>query len=408
VRSWVPSLSERRSVLPSLPSRLPVRALIALLAGLLAGAAAAPAQAARQIPVGMSNVANQVMNSGRYVYAIRFVPDRDTRVYRFFSGFKLEGSEVVDGDGGSYADGDGGVILARLVEVKRNGEPDVHRVIATERVAAAKRYRESRAQYGSPDTTQLFYFDMDGARLRGNRMYAMVYSNVADQPARNWFSENSPVVSSAAAGPNDRNTTNPNARHPIAGLDPREAVAWSINAGRTWRWGRQVGHGFTHGAYSGTAAEESGTRLPWYGLQRAPGTRPVGIQPYYAYGARGSYTMVAHNVPRSTVLTQAGGYSPRGEGVGVVTVRNLRTGQSGVTDSLGSGLRKGWLHPRVRLARGDSYEISNSGTVFKQEGDEFIQGVFGVGGGLWPFRTGDDGADMAELFALPHPWFARA
>ena len=379
-----------------------------LFAALAAGTLAVPAQAARQIPVGMSNVANQVMNSGGYAYAIRFVADRDTRLYRFFSGFKLEGSDVVDGDGGSYADGDAGVILARLVEVKRNGEPDVHRVIVSERVAAAMRYRESRAQYGSPDITQLLYFDMRGARLEAGRMYAMVYTNVADQPARNWFSENSPVVSAAAAGPNGRNTRDPDARHPIAGLDPREAVAWSINAGRTWRWGRQVGHGFTHGAYSGTASEESGTRLPWYGMQRAPGTRPVGIQPYYAYGARGSYTMVAHDVPRGTVLTQAGGYSPRGEGVGVVTVKNLRTGQTGVTQSLGSGLRKGWLHPRVRLRRGDSYEISNTGTVFKQEGDEFIQGVFGVGGGLWPFRTDDDGADMAELFALPHPWFASA
>jgi hypothetical protein len=382
--------------------RLPSRTLLALLAALVL---ATPAQAARQIPVGMSNVANQVMNSGRYAYAIRFVPDRKTRLYRFFSGFNLEGSSMVDGDG-RYGDGDGGVILARLVHVKPNGEPDVNRVIASERVPAAERYRESRSQYGNPDVTQLLYFDMGGARLYAHRLYAMVYTNDAGQPGHDWFSENSPVVADVASGPNGRNNLNPNARHPIAGLDPREAVAWSINGGRTWRWGRHVGHGFTHGAYSGTASEESGTRLPWYGIQRAPGTRPVGIQPYYAYGARGRYTVVAHDVPRRTVLTQAGGYSPRGEPVGAVTVTNLRTGQTGVTESLGAGLKKGWLRPRVTVQAGDSYSISNTGTVFKQEGDEFIVGVFGVGGGLWPFRTDDDGADMGELFALPHPWFA--
>ncbi len=389
--------------------RLPARVAFLTLAALVLALApaATPARGARQIPVGMSNVANQVMNSGGYAYAIRFVPDRDTRLYRFFSGFNLEGSDAVDARGGSYARGDGGVILARLVGVKGNGEPDLHRVIAQERVGAMARYRQSRGQYGSPDVTELLYFDMGGARLRAGHMYAMVYTNAAGDPGHDWFSENSPVVAASAAGPNGRNTRDAHARHAIAGLDPREAVAWSVNDGRTWRWGRHVGHGFTHGAYSGSASEESGTRLPWYGMQRALGTRPVGIQPYYAYGDRGSFTVVARNVPRPTVLTQAGGYGPKGEPVGVVTVKNLRTGEAGVTESLGSGLKKGWLHPRVTVARGDDYSISNSGTVYKQEGDEFIVGVFGVGGGLWPFQTEDNHTDLAELFALPHPWFTR-
>lgn len=391
--------------MPSFPFRHCLRAGLLALAALVL--AAPQAHAARQIPIGMSNVANQVMNSGRYAYAIRFVPDRNTRLYRFFSGFNLEGSDAVDGDGASYARGDGGVIVARLVHVKRNGEPDMHRVIAQERVGALERYRQSRDQYGSPDITELLYFDLGGARLRAGHMYAVVYSNDAGNPGHDWFSENSPVVAASAAGPNGRNTRDANARHAIAGLDPREAVGWSTNRGRTWRWGRHVGQGFTHGAYSGSASEESGTRLPWYGIQRAPGTRPVGIQPYYAYGDRGSFTVVARNVPRRTVLTQAGGYGPKGERVGVVTVKNLRTGQTGVTEPLGSGLKKGWLRPRVTVARGDDYSISNSGTVFKQEGDEFIVGVFGVGGGLWPFQTEDNDADLAELFALPHPWFAR-
>jgi hypothetical protein len=393
-----------------LPLRRPAHAAVTLtLAGLVLGVAAAPAHAAREIPVGMSNVANQVMNSADYAYAIRFVPDRDTRLYRFFSGFNLEGADtdVLDGNGGRYADGDGGVILARLVHVKRNGEPNLHRVIASEEVWALERYRRSKNHYGKPAVTELLYFNMGGARLRADAMYAMVYTNAADDPSEDWFSENSPVIAAGAAGPNGANTRDPHAPHAIAGLDPREAVAWSSDAGRTWRWGRHVGEGYTHGAYSGSASEESGTRLPWYGIQRDPSIRPLGIQPYYAYGAQGSYTVTLRNVPRRTVLTQAGGYGPRGDGIGVVTVTNLRTGQSGSTSRLGPGLDKGWLRPRVTVERGDSYEISNTGTVFKQEGDDFLVGVFGLGGGLWPFDTEEHGSDLGELFALPHPWFRR-
>jgi hypothetical protein len=54
---------------------------------------------------------------------------------------------------------------------------------------------------------------------------------------------------------------------------------------------------------------------------------------------------------------------------------------------------------------GQSYTISNTGTVAKAEGDAFIRTVFGVGSGDWPYSTAGHGYDRAELFALPHPWF---
>jgi hypothetical protein len=94
--------------------------------------------------------------------------------------------------------------------------------------------------------------------------------------------------------------------------------------------------------------------------------------------------------------------------VGVVTVRNVRTGQVGTTASLGTGLTRGALSPPVGIAAGDTYEISNSGEVAKAEGDVFLQKMGLVGPGKTPWETVGNEYDRAELFALPHPWFIRA
>lgn len=47
--------------------------------------------------------------------------------------------------------------------------------------------------------------------------------------------------------------------------------------------------------------------------------------------------------------------------------------------------------------------------MLKAEGDRFIRRVFGVGrpNGRFPFTTVGHYGDRAELFALPHPYFAK-
>jgi hypothetical protein len=154
-------------------------------------------------------------------------------------------------------------------------------------------------------------------------------------------------------------------------------------------------------------------RLPWYGWQTSPQSAPESNQPYYAYLARGNYILVARDVPRTTRLTRAGGYAPAARSVGVVTVTNRSTGQSARTPPLGSGIVHGRLSRPITVAAGQSYEIRHTGTVFKAEADEFILRIFRVGtegraNGRWPFETRGHGADRAELFTLPHPYFARA
>jgi hypothetical protein len=365
---------------------------------LAASTSASPASAYRGVPVGLYNVNNQVMNSPDYVYGVRFVLDRDTTLYRFISGFNLEGTEQLGGRQG-YSDGNGGTILARLVAVKPDGEPDLSQVLAQEKVGAWQRYTESKAAYGAPGTTQLLFFNMGGVQLHGGQMYAMTYQNVDPSPASNWFSENSPTVKESVAGPNGVNNTDPSAPGAIAGLDPREAVCWSQDGGSEWAWGRHAGEGDTPGAYGGSATGDDGTRLPWYGWQASPTSSPESNQPYYAYEERGSYTLKVSSVPEDVTLGEAGAYAPVGASAGVLTVRNLSTGAVGQTAELGSGLVRGALDNPVTVQAGQSYEISNTGTVMKAEGDSFVRSTFGIGTGSDAVTTVGNDDDMAQLFA---------
>ena len=229
-------------------------------------------------------------------------------------------------------------------------------------------------------------------------MYAMTYQNADSSPAANWFSENSPTVKESVAGPNGVNNTDPNAPGAIDGLDPREAVAWSVDGGSTWVWGRHAGEGETPGAYGGSASSDDGTRLPWYGWQTSAAAAPESNQPYYAYREQGSYTLRVSSVAKEETLTEAGGYAPVGSSAGVLTVRNTTTGATGRTGSLGSGLVRGPLDKPVTVKPGQSYEISNSGTVMKAEADSFIQSTFKVSA-AWDELSAGSVSERAEVFA---------
>jgi hypothetical protein len=417
------------------------RQIVPLALALVAIAAAAtPAFAAREIPVGVYNVNNSALTQGpSRIYAIRFVLDRPTRIDRFYSGMNWEGV-YADASGRPapdeirssalrkgypspappadlpaawspgtgrlhYAHGTGGVIRVRLVPMKPDGTPDLAHVLAEDTYQALGRYRQLKARFDFSGRSGLVYSDFGGVPVAGGVPYFVTYQNVDSAPRQNFVSMNSPVTSVEAAGPNGRNTLDPDARGAIAGLDPRETVAWSLDGGERWGFGRAVGGGPVPGDY--TMSGDDAVRLPWYAWQE-PGSRALHAnQPYYAYHETGRYTVRLRSAPRATTLTEAGGYGPEGSAVGVVTVRNLRTGATGTTARLGSGMASGRLDPPVRVERGDSYEISNTGTVAKAEGDIFLQKMGLVGPGATPFETVGNEYDRAELFALPHPWFAE-
>jgi hypothetical protein len=424
---------------PALPAPLK-RQIVPVTAALVALlAAAVPAHAAREIPVGVYNVNNSGLTQGpSRIYAIRFVLDHPARIERFYSGMNWEGvyadasgtpappeirSSVLrkgypsppppsdlpagwsPGSGRShYAHGTGGVMRARLVPMKPDGTPDLARVLAEDTYPALRRYRQLKSEFGFDGRSGLVYSDFGGAPVAARVPYFVIYQNVDPAPRENFVSLNSPVTSVQAAGPNGRNTLDPDAPGAIAGLDPREVVAWSLDAGQSWGFGRQVGGGPVPGDY--TMSGDDAVRLPWYSWQERGSRAMHANQPYYAYHEKGRYTVRLKSAPRTTTLTEAGGYGPEGEGVGVVTVRNLRTGEVGRTGRLGSGMVRGRLDSPVRVERGDTYEISNTGTVAKAEGDVFLQKMGLVGPGETPYETLGNEYDRAELFALPHPWFA--
>ena len=425
--------------MPALPAGSS-RRLALIAAAALTLVSAAPANAAREIPVGVYNVNNSALTQGpSRIYAIRFVLDRPTRLARFYSGMNWEGvyadaagpapaevrspelrkgypspappSDLPDGWSPGigrehYAHGTGGTIRARLVPMKPDGTPDLSRVLAEDTFPALRRYRQIKSQFGFDGRAGLVYSEFGGAPVPAGVPHFVVYQNVDSDPRENFVSINSPVTSVQAAGPNGRNTLDPDAHGAIAGLDPREAVAWSLNRGGSWGWGRQVGAGPIAGDY--TMSGDDAVRLPWYSWQEPGSDAMHSNQPFYAYHESGRYTVKLRSAPQATTLTEAGGYGPEGNDVGIVTVRNLRTGAVGHTERLGNGMVKGALNPPVVVERGDSYEISNTGTVAKAEGDQFLQKMGLVGPGETPFKTVGHEYDRAELFALPHPWFAHA
>lgn len=372
--------------------------------------AAPPAQAARDIPVAAANINDQNLKNANWRYGLRFVLDEKTRLHRFFIGFKALGAGGVFADQGSggYGKGDAGVMNAQLVRVRRDGTPNLARVLAQETVTAQERYRQVKDNYGIATVSGQIYFEFGGVRLRADTMYAVVIRNVHGDPARNYFSINSPTMKESEVGPNGYNNLDRDMPGAVGGLDPREAVTWSTDGGTSWVWGRQVGQGY----YTGSAASDDGTRLPFYGWTSAAGNvRPSSNQPYNNYwqtctGCR----LTLHRPPRAVTLTRAGGYAPVGSQVGTVTVRNLRTGQVGRTTSLGTGLVRGALRPRVRVEKGDTYAIAASGTVYKNPADNFMRVLFRIGdpNGPHPFTTDTaNAADRAQVFATPHPWFEQ-
>lgn len=417
---------------------------------------AAPAHAAREIPVGLYNVNDaQGHDSAKEnrLYAIRFVLDKPTTIYRFFSGFNVEGV-YTNGSGEAapeevrtkcqdkrteaacpgkefnsqfqappaslpggwtkgtgrigYAHGNGGEIWARLVPMKEDGTPNLSGVIAEEKFNPVDRYAATKSAYGISGKTGMLYVGFGGVLLAADTPYFVLYTNIASKPEFDYVSFNSPVTNAGVAGPNGANTLDPDATGAIAGLDPREAVAWSTNGGLTWGWGKAVGGGSLFGDYEGEG--DSAVKLPWYAWQASAEATPESNQPYYAYTEAGEYTLSVTNGPRAATVTQAGGYAPEGFTVGAVTV----AAKSGTakTEVLGTGLQKGALSAPVQIAPGETFTISNVDAaavrkVAKAEGDAFLQKLGLIGSGK-TYATAGNEYDRAELFVYPHPLFAEA
>ena len=218
--------------------------------------------------------------------------------------------------------------------MKVDGTPDAGTVLAEDTFYPVERYKETKAEFAIGDRAGMVYARFGGVALQGGRPYWVIYQNVDPNPRMNYISYNSPVVKDSESGPNGRNNLDPNMPGAILGLDPREVVGWTWDGGAAWKFGREVGGGgtFIAGDYVGSTTTDDGTRMPWYAWQESGSTRLRSNQPYMSYpdgSGPGRYTLRVMDSPARTVLTEAGGYAPAGHEVGVVTVRNVRTGETG-------------------------------------------------------------------------------
>jgi hypothetical protein len=369
-----------------------------------------PDSSNRDIPVSPAGyLGNFNLTSRSYVMANRFVLDKDTTIDRWYANIVGEGTDCVGGRTG-YGDGNGGTLYGRIVEVDQSTGRPTGTVLGEERVNGCESWRRAKAEFSLIQTHAAHFFQFSPVTLRGNKMYAFLLSNVDPNPGYgawrsgadngNHMSTDHNFAPLSQMGPHGTNTLDPNAPGALYGLDPRETTMWSSDTGGSWKFGDQVGW-YQLGNGRGRMWTGAGYRVAGTNKNVAHGW------PYNNDPGEGSATVTFKSSPKAVTITQAGGSSSAG-GVGTVTVTNLRTGESGSTSSLGTGLSRGSLSRPVHVAVGDSYTIKNTGVV--DTGDGHRARVFGLGQES-PFLYSSSGSKVAQqydrpmLFATPHPYY---
>jgi hypothetical protein len=354
------------------------------------------------IPVGIANVNGSALRAAEQVALLRFVPKRNLEIDRVYFGFKLRGASCWDAGGAENGGGDGGLLRGRLVEIDTaTGLPGVS--IDEETVEACTRHAEAETETGA--TPVLAWLNLR-AQLAGGKMYGLLVQNAHAEPDGNFFSFQTPIADAQLAGPQSRNELDPEARGGVMSLDPREHVAWSIDAGKTWLYGAE------NGEYASFIAEDPAhpaTRIPQYGFRLTSGETVAG-QPYYAYKTECQDCTLAYAAaPAARRVTVLGGFTAQADGdVGTLTLTNTDTSASGsCTPPRGYGARTCRLAAAVAIAAGDSYTLHASGSVELMRLDESQRALFpDVGTNADEHRAyqpdpapGTDAKDVPSLWA---------
>jgi hypothetical protein len=358
------------------------------------------------IPIGIENVNNSPMKAANYRALLRFVPDRTLSIDRVYFGFNLQGASCWDPGAATDGSGDGGVLDASVVTIDRaTGLPGA--VIATETVSACARHQEASAEVGGNSDPVLVWVNVN-LTLEGGTMYALVVNNADANPASNYFSFHMPIADAALAGPQARNELDMNAAGGIMSLDPREHVAWSEDAGVTWRYGTENGQYPSYMNDNDTA--HPATRVPQYGFRRTDSTN-MSPQPYYAYRTVCASCSVEYaNAKYARSFSLLGGFTASGTDVGTLTLLNLATGAgSSCTPAQGYGFRTCTLQAPVAVAAGESYSVSSSGSVELMRMDNAQRVMFpSIGtsdGELCAYQSdpapGTNAKDVPSLWAGP-------
>ncbi len=311
------------------------------------------------IPISAAGSLGQYnLSSANYAIARRFVLPADLTIDRWYYAVNVEGADCIGGRDG-YGHGSGGIEYGRIVEVDQATGLPTDTVLGGEQVNGCDAHERVGEEFGLSETHQVHYVQFAPISLLADRMYAFVLSNVDSDPGNgdgsdngNYTSANLNFAALEDVGPNGRNNLDPAAPGATSGLDPRETVMWSADAGASWKFGDQVGW------YS----VGNGEARMWPGGYRIAGGPNVPDGWVYMNWPDEGQGRITFNATGDGVLTMAGGASSEGD-VGVIRVENLDTGESATTESLGTGLMIGKLSQPVPVATGQRYVVSTDGDV---------------------------------------------
>ena len=117
----------------------------------------------------MSNTADQNLRNSQWMYGIRFVLDRDTTMYRWFSQMKPgrhRGTSMVSRAHrvapAAMPPATEASSTFRLVSINADGTPNLSNVLAQETVDPRTRYFATKSAYGVSGITLFWYFNMGG------------------------------------------------------------------------------------------------------------------------------------------------------------------------------------------------------------------------------------------------------
>lgn len=373
------------------------------------------------IPCGTHNINNIVLKAANDRWGMRFVLDVDRTIYRIIFGANLRGCDT-DGAGGAaptelssssgYGDGNGGTLKFELFAVDSSGFPTGTAIATESGINAVDRYVAAKTALGITTLSQFLYAHLNTGTLTAGE-YVLVVSNTHASPLANWCSMNCPVTSVTAGGPHNANTRSKYTSGAIMGLDPRECIMWSIEAGTSGTWvfgqaagGDMIADGLPHdragGHISGyyVSTGDDAVRLPYYGFLDSGGNKE-GIQPYYGSNVPVTGgTLRCKRASRAVTFTKAGGFAPSGFSVGTLTVTNIHSGVSGSVTLSSNGWQEGTLSTPVPVAAGEQFTIAWTGKVAIANADAFQVATFDLGNTDWPFTTDGQGAARAEVYAL--------
>lgn len=385
------------------------------------------------IPCGSFDVNNVTLGLSGDRLGIRFVLDQAQTIYRHWFGYRmggvnqlgngsaLTGTGAADITGTGYGGGNGGTLRFDLFAVGGDGKPTGSALFSETSINAVDRYNTIYTELGmSSGQHMLMYAQLDTSSLSAGA-YILQIQNTNGTPTTHYSSVNCPVSSATAAGPHGSNTLSKNTSGAMMGLDPRECVMWSINAGTNWYWGQPVGgdtiaDGISNGEhrdgsdsryYTSTGDDE--VRLPWFAIQATNGGQRETFQPYYGGNTDvTNQTLTCTNAGRAVTLTHAGAYAHSGQSVGTITVINLNTGQSRTCTPSGTGgKREAALNATLDVGAGETITIQCSGVVALENADTFQVLAFALGTGDNPFNTSSNGAARMAAYVLPWPYFAE-